>query len=242
MIVDEMELVGRLGGVDPLSDEALMTAEAILQAAMATATTTELVRIDVGRHLRNRSGRSRRYLAGVAGAAAAALIVVGALAVAGGGDSHPTSGTHTAATVPAAGTTIRLAGYSFQLPAGYQMVGSDCAALPPGLTPTIPVVGENSFAAAASTRGGCIEALLAAGDAATVPSGAQSVQVGPYQGFVIAGAPTDVVLYVEIPPAERHHDLVLVASGLNADQVVAIAESGLPSSIGPATPCTTGCG
>ena len=237
-----MELVGRLGGVDPLSDEALMTAEAILQAAMATATTTELVRIDVGRHLRNRSGRCRRYLAGVAGAAAAALIVVGALAVAGGGDSHPTSGTHPAATVPAAGTTIRLAGYSFQLPAGYQTVGSDCAALPPGLTPTIPVVGENSFAAAASTRGACIEALLAAGNVATVPAGAQSVQVGPYQGFVTAGAPTDVVLYVEIPAAERHHDLILVASGLNADQVVAIAESGLPSSIGPATPCTSGCG
>jgi hypothetical protein len=241
VIVNEMELVGRLGEVDPLSDEALMAAEAILQAAMATATSAEPAQIDVSRHLRNRSGRSRRYLAGVAGAAAAALVVVGAFAVMGGGDSHPTSGTHPAATVPVAGTTIRLAGYSFQLPAGYQTVGSNCGALPPGLT-TIPVVGENSFAAAASTSGGCIEALLAAGDAATVPAGAQSVQVGPYQGFVTLGAATDVVLYVEIPAAEGHHDLVLVANGLTANQVVAIAESGLPSSIGPTTPCTTGCG
>jgi hypothetical protein len=69
-----------------------------------------------------------------------------------------------------------------------------------------------------------------------------AVHVGPYQGYVNVGSDSTVVLYVEIPAAQTDHALVIVASDLTANQVIVIAESGLPSKIEPTTVCTSGCG
>jgi hypothetical protein len=234
-----MELISRLGEVDPLPDDALMKAEATLQLAMAIAA-VDPAPIDVRRRFRNKSGRARRYVAGVGGAAAAALVLVVTFAATSGGGHSPiaqsTSTTHQRETGPAARTTMRLASYSFQLPAGYQTIASQCAVLPPGVTSTIPaaipLAGQNALAAAASTNGGCIEALLAAGPA-IIPTGAKTVHVGPYQGYLTSGTANHVVLYVAMPAARGHHDLILVTRGLSADQVVAIADSSLPWRVPP---------
>lgn len=239
MIVDEMELISRLGEVDPLPDDALRKAEATLQMAMAAAAVGPAP-IDVRRRFRNKSGRPRRYVAGLGATAAAALVVVATFAATSGGQRSPiapsTSTTHQRHTGPAARTTMRLASYSFQLPAGYQTVANHCVALPPGVTSTIPaaipLAGQNSLAAAASASGGCIEALLAAGPA-TIPSGAQTVHVGPYQAYLTSATANDVVLYVTMPAAQGHHDLILATRGLSADQVVAIADSSLPWRVPP---------
>jgi hypothetical protein len=244
VIVDEMELIGRLGEVDPLADEVLMGAEATLRAAMAAEPSAEAARTDTRRGVRSR--RARRYLSGVGVAAAAALVAVVAVGVADGGHgspgASPSPGGRPAATVPAAGETIRLASYSFELPAGYQAMGGSCATPPSGLEAWLWVPGRGSSAAAGSASGGCVEIRLALRSTAPIPTRAQSLQVGPYRGFEISGPYMSLVLDVEIPAAQGHHDLVLVARGLSAAQLVAIAKSGLPSSINPTTSCTTGCG
>ena len=46
MIVNEMEIVGRLGEVDPLPTEALDRAELVLRAAMAAAEVHESSRLE----------------------------------------------------------------------------------------------------------------------------------------------------------------------------------------------------
>ncbi len=246
MIVDEMELIGRLGGVVPLSDETIAGAESTLREAIVASLP---VSIGAGPDLRRSWGR-RRYLIGVASVAASAIVVVGALALfAGGGRSapmHSFAGGHPDVTRPAVGTqpvsgaTIRLAGYSFKLPSGYEPVRSSCGVAWPNRGPKMGFAGATSYAR--STDGGRVAAFLAAGDAAQPPHGAQPVQVGLYKGYVVTGTRSGVVLFVEIPAAEGDHALVVVANGLTPDQVVAIAESGLPSSIGAPTPCNSGCG
>lgn len=245
MIVDELDLVARLGEVEPVSDEALASAEAALRAAMTAATGIEPARA---------RRWARRSLVGAGAAAAAAIVALGSLALAGGGAgltaARRTTGTtpHPAATVtvPARRIRIQLAGYRLALPAGYKAVSQNCPALPPNLDVNVGVrtLGESPYAAAETGTGSCIEVILAAGPLATPPSGAQEVQVGPYPGYLVTN-PNSLELYVDLPSAGGQHAVVLFASGLTADQLIAVAQSGLPPSNNSAvrtTPCTSNCG
>ena len=244
MIVDEMELMGGLRDVDPLPAEVSERAMQTLRTAMEMSKPLDALPIDAAARFRQVC-RPRRLSAAVFGCAAV-LIAVGVLSLTqGGGSSGPTStqASPPPPTRPITGQTMRLASYAFQLPAGFSTAASACLALPAGLGPTIPArPGAGPLGAtAASADGGCIEAVLVGRDA-RVPTGAEAVKLGPYTGFVSMSTPPSVDLYVAIPASRGHHGLVLAAEGLTANQLVAIAKSGLPSSLGPVQSCTANCG
>jgi hypothetical protein len=182
--------------------------------------------------------RTRRTAGAVAGAVALALVAVGAVALvrvtSGPSGSPVREASHPAQTTPLAGPVIRLAGYSFPLPAGFTIADHPCA---PG-----PAQQASRFAAAASAKGGCLEAFLAAGHAGEAPPNAQAVRVGPYRAFAVHGPRSSVRLYVKMPAFDGGHALVLMARRLSLSLVVTIAAAGLPSKIGPRSPCTNGCG
>lgn len=245
MIVDELELVARLGEAKPLSDESLAAAEASLRTVMAASSPPEPIRT---------RRRLRRALAVAATVAAVAAIAAGSLALTGGGTARPRSnhqatGTHRVATIHPAGVQkFQLAGYSLTLPAGYHTVGQNCPALtlPPDVNVGVRTLGRSRYAATASATGACIEAIVAAGPLATPPTGAQPVQVGPYQGYLVTNSDS-IELYVGLPAAAGEHALILYASGLSPDELVSIAESGLPpngkgNTTVRSTPCTSNCG
>jgi hypothetical protein len=160
---------------------------------------------------------------------------------------HRTQVSQPTSTKGPTGPTMRLSSYRFKLPAGFKTVAGHCAS-----APTIPATGSlpapttgpseatavtpfEAFAAAASADGGCIEAEFARTEGAIIPSGAQPVEVGPYQGFITSDSATGVVnLYVELVGGTDNTTLILTATGLSSDQVIAIAESGLPTSTSPA--------
>jgi hypothetical protein len=187
---------------------------------------------------------TRRLTGALAAAAATALMAGGVLTLAGTGASSPGPRQSTAArpaqTAPRTGPVIRLARYTFTMPAGFTAIARPCAPMPDRTG--LPTRGRNPFTAAASSKGGCLEAVLAAGPAAVIPDTAQPIQVGPYQGFVSRGPAASVILYVKMPAADGNHDLILLARRLSPAQVVAIATSGLPATIGPIHACTKNCG
>lgn len=127
------------------------------------------------------------------------------------------------------GATISLAGYRFRTPAGFKDSSSSCG---PSAT--------DRFSAAASADGGCVEAFFAISTSGSaVPADAAPVEVGAYQGYLVAPDSSQrTTLYVELPVpggADIKWQAVLLESqGLTADQLVAIAQSGLP-----ATPSAT---
>ena len=171
--------------------------------------------------------RAGVLLAAVASVAAIALVATGVL-----GRSSPSGGgghRHLALS----GAKLELAGYRFKTPAGFKASSRSCIGTPSDLTPVL-----NGFVAAASAEGGCVEAAseLIGGDSSTVPSGADPVGVGAYQGYLVTQDGSDEsTLYVELPHAGG--DLVLLAKGLTRDQLIAVAESGLPTL--PLRPTTT---
>jgi hypothetical protein len=212
----------------------------ILQQILTAADAPALVKVPPP----VRAHHLTRRLTGAAAAAAATLAAAGVLTVARtvGGSPGPqqSRASPTVQTAPRTGPGIRLAGYTFKMPAGFTTVGKPCAPMPGHAG--LPVRGINPFAAAASSKGGCLEVFLAAGRAAAIPDTAQATQVGPYHGFVSHGPTDSVTLYVKMPAADNNHDLILVARRLSPAQVVAIARSGLPATIGPIDPCTKNCG
>jgi hypothetical protein len=126
------------------------------------------------------------------------------------------------------GARLSLAGYHFRTPAGFQDSSIPCE---PGAT--------DAYSAAASADGGCVSAyfMLSTGKYAIAPD-AQSVDVGGRQGYVVLNAATTttatsattVYLYVAMPPQGDYRPyLMLIGKGLSADQLEAIAESGLPN-------------
>lgn len=147
-------------------------------------------------------------------------------------------GRHLALTGP----RIKLAGYHFRTPAGYTASTNTCQfSMPPAQQPGTPVPVLHSFSDAASADGGCLEALLIGGGS-PVPADATAVAVGSYDGFV-ASRGSQESLFVAIPAATGDHYLVLLAQGLTADQLIAIAETGLPSGAAlPTTTCSADCG
>jgi hypothetical protein len=115
--------------------------------------------------------------------------------------------------------------------------------------------------AAAAAEGGCVDGGIAIDKSnkgpaqilAHIPSDAEPVAVGSYQGYFLADAPPDgpvdpkeLLLYVYIPGAADpgHLEyLVLNAKGLTEEQLIAAAKSALPTSPTSTTQaCTQNCG
>jgi hypothetical protein len=184
----------------------------------------------------------------------AAVVAVAALHT--GRGSQPVSkglGHHSRALT---GATIQLAGYRFRTPAGFER-SSTCDTSPSESGPA-PVP---RIATAASAEGGCVDggiAILsgtggAAAILAHIPSSAEPVTVGGYHGYFLSHAspdgpvdPEKMALYVYIPGAAgpRHLEyVVLFSKGLTEEQLVAVAQSGLPASPTSTTQtCTQNCG
>lgn len=134
---------------------------------------------------------NRRLTAGLAAAAAAAVVAI-TVPLAAGGGAHPA----------AAGSVLRLASHTFQLPAGYKLTAATSApchafaivGVPRGLNAkdTRNPSSEAAMKAAASASGGCIVAALAPPYAPTAATPdpeastalAHPVQVGQYHGFI----------------------------------------------------------
>ena len=164
---------------------------------------------------------TRRFALLIAGAAALtaaiAALSVGALTGLNRGGGHG---------VALKGAQIRLAGYRFKTPAGFEDSDAAC-----GRSAT------ERFSAAASADGGCVEAFfMISSSGSPVPGGAEPVDVGAYSGHLVSQTDSRALtLYVDLPAlGDFSQDVVLFAQGLTAEQLVAVAESGLP-----ATPSAT---
>jgi hypothetical protein len=166
------------------------------------------------------------------GAAAIAVVSSGVL-----GRSTPPANRTRGHHLPAlTGSSIELAGYKFKTPAGFRASSTSCETSS-GSRQT-PVL--NGFAAAASADGGCVEAALLI-RAEEAPAGAEPIGVGRYQGYYVSpDSSAESTLYVELPNAtgDGHPAyLVLYAKGLTEAQLVAVAQSGVPTL--PLRPTTT---
>jgi hypothetical protein len=197
-----------------------------------------------------RSGRlSRRAALGAAACLAAAAVVIGLLIATPNGRTpagHRSAGRSETSTSPLGrGVTLRLAGYDFALPAGFQAFDGQCSnSSSPDRKELKP-----HWKSARASDGGCVEVevVLAAGTA-VVPPSAEPVPVGSYQGYLLTASPattqssTGETLYVVIPSAQGDSYLVLSAVDLTPAQLIAIAEAALPGAPGTTTPCSNNCG
>jgi hypothetical protein len=192
-----------------------------------------------------RGGRLRPALLLAAAAIAAtsvAVVATGALnnvatrAARTGGNRH----------VALTGPTIQLAGYHFKTPAGFKASSHvSCVA---GRPDGGPGAARNGFSAAASADGGCLEAyFFGTSDAGWTPAqnGAQPVSVGVYQGYYAPmDGSGDSALYVNLPNADGPSGLAVwltfAAKGLTEQQLIAIAQSGLPATWPGSGSTTTG--
>jgi hypothetical protein len=182
----------------------------------------------------------------------AGLVLVAVLAAAGivaslelgRGNELPSRPTWNHHKLALSGPSIRLAGYKFRTPAGFKPATKSCISAPVANRPRPSIDG---FAAAASANGGCVELVyLVAADwlqsHGLMPDAADAVEVGRYKGyFVSPQAPRKAsTLYVDLPGADgrRVVFLVLLSRGLTEAQLVAVAESGLPT-LPPTGPTAT---
>lgn len=180
------------------------------------------------------------------------LVLVGALVAAGivaslefGRGSSPSSrpnGHHHQLAL--SGSRIQLAGYKFRTPAGFKPATKSCISGPVASKPRPSIDG---FAAAASADGGCVELVyLVAADwlqaHGLMPDAADAVGVGRYQGYFVPPQTSgkESTLYVNLPGADgkRVVFLVLLSKGLTEAQLIAVAESGLPT-LPPTGPTAT---
>jgi len=167
--------------------------------------------------------RRRVVLALAVGAIVAAPIAV--VSTGAFTSSNRSGGTHRVALT---GPKLQLAGFRFRTPAGYKTSNGSCVVHRVG-----PVTVMNGFAAAASAEGGCIEAffMIAVADARTpAQEGATPVPVGAYQGYYMSeNSSGESTLYVQLPKlGDMKQYLSLFAERLTEEQLVAIAQSGLP--------------
>jgi hypothetical protein len=201
-----------------------------------------------------RSGRlSRRVALGAAASLAAAAVVIGLLIATPNGRTaagHPSAGRSETSTLPLSrGVTLRLAGYDFALPAGFQTFDGQCSNASSARRKELK---PHVWKSARASDGGCVEVevVLAAGTAVVPPSAAaEPVLVGSYQGYLLTASPatnavnpTGETLYVAIPSAQGDSYLVLSAVDLTPAQLIAIAEAALPGSPSSTTPCSNDCG
>lgn len=129
------------------------------------------------------------------------------------------------------GATIHLAGYRFKTPAGFTTSNSGSCYLvidgfghPPGAQPP-----PNAFSSAASADGGCVEAFGTGSPSGfVVPPNADPVEVDGYQGYVVHGEL--LLLFLWGTPLEPDGAYFALASkGVTEEQLIAIAQSGLPA-------------
>jgi hypothetical protein len=178
---------------------------------------------------RARTPQPRRHALLLAGAAllAAAIAVVSTGLL--GRSNPPAPRTHGPHRLALSGARIELSGYKFKTPAGFKASSDSCVA---ASSSSGPVTVLNGFAAAASADGGCVEAFLMVSSVGKSPGseGAEPVAVGTYQGyFVPEDASGESTLYVQLPKLGDLSDyLALFAEGLTEQQLIAVAESGLP--------------
>ena len=217
----------RLAAVAPTAEPSVDTGEEerILEGILASP--------------RRTAARRRALLLVPAGAvvlAAAALAVSLAF-----GHSKPVASTTNGHRVALTGARIQAAGYHFRTPAGFKASTSSCVPStsdsgPHGITKSGPVTVMNGFAAAASADGGCVEAFFMLSHDGTTPAdnGATPVDVGSYQGYYVPqDASGESTLYVQLPKtadAGASVYLALFAENLTEDQLIAVAQSGLPAS------------
>jgi hypothetical protein len=186
--------------------------------------------------------RRRGPLMLVAAAASAAAAAIATFALSGG--RMPGTAPRVAHQRAA---TFALASYKFRLPAGYTASTDPCSSAQfwGGLHghQGAPAPVPDSSAAAASADGGCLLASLIGGDT-TLPANATAVTLGPYAGFVaVAPAGSQKALFVEIPDAAGNHYLLLMSQALTTQQLITVAESGLPAGVPrPGQACATNCG
>lgn len=207
----------------------LADAEALVDAGEREQILTRIVQFE------RRPVRRRPMAIALVGA-----VVVGAAVAAVAIDRHTVprvsapTGHHQAALT---GARIQMAGYHFKTPAGFKASDASCTAT---ASTGKPVTVMNGFAAAASADGGCVEAffLIAGSPNAQTPNPppGDPVDVGSYQGYYDPQGDGGANLYVELPQGDaRPVFLVLFAQNLTEDQLIAVAQSGLPSGQ-PTTP------
>jgi hypothetical protein len=167
----------------------------------------------------------------------AVLAVTGAVAAieAGRGSSPSSRSTGRHHQLALSGPRIQLAGYKFRTPAGFKRSTRSCISAP---VANRPRPGVDGFAAAASADGGCVELVyLVAADwlqaHGLMPDAADAVPVGQYKGYFVPpqASGKESTLYVNLPRAvgRRVVFLVLLSRGLTEAQLIAVAESGLPT-------------
>ncbi|HKU57903.1 MAG TPA: hypothetical protein VJP41_12900 [Gaiellaceae bacterium] len=160
----------------------------------------------------------------------AAVVAAGVAAIASG--LLATSRSGGAGHGALSGAKLQLAGYHFRTPAGFTASSTACSSVHQAGPPTAE---QNGFAAAGSADGGCVEAyFMISSSGSAIPDGAQPVDVGADQGYLVQqdGSET-ATLYVVLPGLKGGFDwqaLVLFSKGLTTDQLVAVAQSGLPAS------------
>jgi hypothetical protein len=142
------------------------------------------------------------------------------------------------------GSSIQLAGYKFRTPAGFKPSSHSCISTPVANRPRPSIDG---FAAAASANGGCVELVyLVAADwlqaHGLMPNATDAVDVGRYKGYFVPpqASGKESTLFVNLPGADgrRVVFLVLLSRGLTEAQLIAVAESGLPT-LPPTGPTAT---
>lgn len=160
---------------------------------------------------------------------AVALVGAGLAVVVTHGRAAPTAGTGGHHRVALTGARIQMAGYHFRTPAGFKAT-SDTSCGRTGPNPQV-----NGFTAAASAAGGCVGAsfLVASGTGLTATPAGQPVDLGSYHGYYDSQGSGESSLYVALPKADPAAPgpvyLALFAQDLTEDQLIAVAESGLPS-------------
>jgi hypothetical protein len=191
-------------------------------------------------------GSTRRaVVVRIVAVAAAVVVIGGGLTIAASRHAPTARGTITRpdppSLLPLTGPTLRLANFSFTLPAGFVTVDNPCTAVP-GSSGGDPITGAR---AAASAAGGCLEVAYAVGPGTAPPTDAQPVRIGGYQAFLSTSSATSEALYVAIPPADGGGDqylVVLTAVDLSARQLIAIANTAFSSFPSSPTPCSDNCG
>jgi hypothetical protein len=108
MIVDEMELVGRLGDVEPLPGETFEQARAMLQAVIAVEGDPQVIGLS---HHPKRRRRAAVVRGGVAAGVAAAMVATALVVTLPGRSPKVPAASNHVATLPGQSPLIRLAAY-----------------------------------------------------------------------------------------------------------------------------------
>jgi hypothetical protein len=177
------------------------------------------------------SDRHVRRRRGPIAVALVATVAIGAAVAAYATHGHATSPRTASHHAVLSGARIEAAGYHFSTPAGFTSSDASCQGATPAPAGT-PETPANAMRSAASADGGCIEIFYLIAGSPTAPNPfvtGEPVDVGSYQGYYDPQGDAGATLYVELPQGDaRPVFLVLYAQGLTEDQLIAVAQSGLP--------------